>query len=888
MGRPPDRTGDAVIPRWLTGLLEAVAPPALIDELVGDLEELAGRRRTRFGRLLGRVITIADGLATAAAFASMSIKNGGLGMGAWISASEVRMALRLIRKQPVLTATAVLALASGIGIASAGFTVAHNVLFAELPFEGGEHFTLIQAFEDEGRRANTRVDLERFEAFRSGATAFEYLGIMGGSSLNLSHESGEVEQIAAAFLSPRVFTYLPYTPVTGRLPIVGDGTKGTEVALIRESLWRRRYSEDPNITDRSIELSQKSYQIVGVLPDDAGFPTRPEVWIPINEETGGATDARDQVQGFLLGILSPGASTDLARSQVETISQNIESQGRGVERLYLRTVPLARILNFPEVQALAFTTIGLLLMVLVVIAANVANLIIVRTAGRTGELAVRTALGASRGRLLSQLFLEVLIMALLAAVVGLIPARLVLDFYDASLTEIPFWITFKMNGSTVAFIVAVTVLGTAVAGMIPGLRATRNNAADALRHGRSGLGIGRVGAGMIVLEVALSVALLSAAGMTARGLSAYLNPSFSLPQNEILTAAVELPIGTPEEGWPPNVSLADSLHTATTALRAQLADLPGVTNVAFASQLPGQRPPTLVFEVEDPGDAVATTTTVPVVRAGSSFWDVIDKKPITGRTFNDDDLRESALPVAIVNETFASTHFGTPQVLGERIRFPAEDGTVEESPWHEIIGVVPDVMEVADPRKAAGVYLPLRDPFFTVALRANRPPMQLEGDLRRALFDFDERISPRRITPLEEVGSDEIVALRGLSWALSGMGIVALLLSLSGLYSVMSLSVTQRTREIGVRVALGARAQEVLLTVVQRSGVMVAIGVGLGIGLGALLVSGQSLFTFSIPPTGAWLFPAVAAVTLFSGVVACWIPASRALRIRPVDALKYD
>lgn len=396
--------------------------------------------------------------------------------------------------------------------------------------------------------------------------------------------------------------------------------------------------------------------------------------------------------------------------------------------------------------------------------------------------------------------------------------------------------------------------------------------------------MGRVGAVMIVAEVALSVALLGAGALFARGFEAYVTPVFHLPDQQVLSARVtlELPDGDPVEVGAATV--ADSARLLAQALVAELSTLPGVRTAAAGSHLPRVSPYPEPIRLEGSDQIVRA----PLVHQGVGLFSVLDVEPVLGRDFEVGDTEPGASPVAIVNQAFALEHYRTTQVLGRRLRVVPHEGEGEQEPWHEIVGVVPNVMEVTGLRQAAGLYLPFATGrSFYVALRVEADPRALIQPLRRATFELDPGIDVRDVVALSGVGAENKMALGVMSSAASAVGLVTLLLSLAGIYSIVSLAVTQRTREIGVRVALGAEPRSILWSISRRSGLLVAAG-GLVGGLLGFQISKLSLFTFVVPEGGPGLFLGLVLLMSLSAVVACWIPARRALSIQPVEAMRSE
>lgn len=869
-------------PRWIVRLLEAVLPDDEHDETIGDLEEVHRDRRARLGTAVATIVTAVEGLGLALLRTPKRIVSLLPTRDSRFSWLEVRLALRLVLKQPVMTVTAVAALGIGIGIAAGAFSVFQQSLYSTLPFENGDRWVVIQSYSTEsGRRS--RMDRARLESFRASASAFEYIAGSEALEVNVVADDGSIERVPAARVTPATFGWLPYAPLQGRLFHDGDGSPSSPpVVLIRESYWERALGRTPDVLDRSLDLAGEEHRIVGVLPDDARYPSEGEIWLPLDEAGMGATSDQDALAGTRQpALLAEGVTIEQATEQLGRISDATVEAGRDLEPLTYRVVPITRTISTGQSQLILMLVMAVLVAVLTVIAANVANLIVARTSRRSAELAVRTALGASRSRIVGQLFIEVLAIGIPAAILGLGLAGVILRWYDGLLDELPFWVQLRLDPWTGVAVAALALTASAVMGLLPALRATGGRPGTALREagGRSSLGIGRFGSAMIAMEVALSVALLGTGIVFAQGFRAYVDPVANLPEDRVLTARLVLDI-TPEdlqEGGAPTV--ADSVDRVLVGLDEALLRMPGARAVGFTTHLPRAAPYPQLIEV----DGFEALGRAGVARQSSGLFAVLGIDPLLGRDFTEEDRLPGAPPVAIVNQAFALETFGTTQLLGRRIREAPQAGE-EAGPWRTIVGVVPNVMEVTSSDGAA-IYLPLTTArFLSVAVEVESNPVALAGTLRRAAFDVDRRLGVSEVVPLEEVGAENRQALSAMSGALAAVGLTTLLLALAGVYSIVSLAVTRRTKEIGVRVALGAEPRSILWSVLSTSGGLVVVGATLG-AMAGFAFSRARLFAFALPEPGPLLYPGLVLVMTATAALACWVPLRRALAIQPVEAL---
>ncbi|HWI20255.1 MAG TPA: FtsX-like permease family protein, partial [Vicinamibacterales bacterium] len=524
----------------------------------------------------------------------------------------------------------------------------------------------------------------------------------------------------------------------------------------------------------------------------------------------------------------------------------------------------------------ASALVGVLVLLLLVVASNVATLVFARTWSRAPELAVRTALGANRARVVGQLFFETLLLGGIAAVMGLSAAYGLLQYFRRSLEGWPFWVTLEPNPRVVAFVVFLTLLVSVVSGLLPALRVTRHDLRNTLQAGRgfAAGGFGRIGAVLMIVEIALSIALLNGAVTMGRAFNAYFNEIPALPQNQILTAQLGR-IRAPET--------RDQIVAAARAL-------PGVIAAGAGQQLPRLYPPPRAVVVEPIGDEpVMAPRPAPGHAVSDGFLEAIGARATSGRLLNAGDFGPGSAPVAVVNEPFVSKFLEGRNPIGRRIRI-GESDAADQPQWREIVGVVPDLgLSVGDPELTAGFYIPVRDEtLWYLAVRTTADPLTLTGPLRAAVARIDPDLQLEDVQTLEAAGYEERVFLSAIAMSLTAMGGMALLLSIVGIYALLSFMVTRRTREIGIRMALGAKQWQVLRSITGGAAVYLAIGGILGTALGIIFAQARAIILISIPAPGVWM-PATILLTLAAaGLSACWVPARRAARIKPAEALSSD
>ncbi|MCC7126703.1 MAG: FtsX-like permease family protein [Acidobacteria bacterium] len=869
------------LPRLAAWLLTLRLPPEWRDFVLGDLEEEFQQRRGAsplsafiwlWWQTARCVISPIQPRPTAADSSSGDsmmrlVWNDVRSVGRCITVSELRLALRLIVKQPVLSSTIVIALAIGIGLATVGFTLRDALLYGQLPFANGDRFVRLVLHSE--AEDNIELDLEAYHAVRDTSDSFVHVGAVGDGEYALEAEDGTVQAIRVGLITPQSFRFLPAVPMRGRVFTAEDGAPGAEpVVLVRESLWRRRFNTSASIVGQAIQLAGVTRTVVGVLPDSFEFPASGEIWLPLDEATltGRANPTSASLTVF--GILRDGLERGGATAELSAYA-SAEQPGRPGSATSVLALPFTG--DDDAINVVMAGLVAVLVLVLIVAASNIASLVSARTWSRSSELAVRTALGASRARLVGQLFMEVALLSATASVIGLFLAHVALDYMAAAIRNIPFWMTFDPTLRTMAFVVALAILVSVVSGLAPALAVTREHLNGALHASGRALatgGFGSVGR-VLVVEVAISVALLDCALVTASALAAYVGDIPSLPKGQVLTARLN----------------GEVSKETRDQLLAAIRVIPGVASAGVASHLPRLDPVAqpIVIEALTP-DTQPLAGSAPTTQVSDGFLESVGGRTMTGRSFTANDFVSGAAPVAIVNQPFVDRFFDGRSPIGRRVQV-STDG------WREIVGVVPDLgVSAADRRNGVGFYLPLPDRTLTlqIAIRVRGNPNQMAGPLRRAVADIAPTADLRSIRLLEDVGWEQRSFLSGMASAMTALGAMTLLLSVVSIYALLSFMVTRRTREIGIRVALGARGSQVLMTVAGRAFALVGVGVVLGTIVGVALAGFQSVMLIRMPDAGVTTPAIVIGGLTLATIAAAWLPTRRALAIRPSEALASE
>lgn len=797
---------------------------------------------------------------------------------------DIRYALRQLTGNPGFALMAVLTLALGIGANSAIFTVVNGVLLRSLPFDEPDRLVMLYTEypQDEAKYPLSPPD---FMSFHEEADVFSDVAAYSPSTQTMT-DTGEPTRIDVGIVSADFFELMGVAPVLGRTFRAEENQSGqTGVALLGDAMWRQEFGADPDIIGRTLTLNGVSREVIGVLPEGFDFPAERDLYYPLTYgSTFSATTAEGRRGEYLSVVarLAPGVSQGRAEAAVGTLSDRLrQAFPETNEALSIALVPLRDQL-LGDIRTPLLVLLGAVGLVLLIACANVANLLLTRAAAREGELAVRAALGAKRGRLLRQLMTESVVLGLLGGAVGLLLAVWGTQALVAMRPEgIPRLDEIGVDGTVVLFTAAVALLAGILFGLIPAIQITRGDLAAPLKEGGrgalSGRGGNRVRSGLIVGEMALAVMLLIGAGLLIRSfleLTA-VDPGFRAEQT--ITYDVSLPASAYEEPSDVRQFYADLLD--------RMEALPGVESASAVSTLPLAGAGTiLTFRIEGREPPARGEIQDIVVKVATPDYFPSLAIPVReGRPLNDVD-RADAPGAVVINEAAARRFFPNEEAVGERLVV----GPVEA----EIVGVVGNVRQYGLDQEVRPELYVSHAQFpadaMTVVLRTAGEPSALAGAIRREVRQLDPNLPIEEFTTLGEVVSGSVAQPRFYMALLTLFAAVALLLAAIGIFGVMSYSVAQRTREIGVRMALGARAEDVLRLVVRRALWLALGGLALGL-LGALALSRilRSLL-YDVGTTDPLTFTVVPLVLMSVAALASYLPARRATRVDPMTALRHQ
>ena len=841
---------------------------------------------------------------------------------------DFKLGVRMLVKYPGLTIVGGLAMAFGIWVGTISFVMVSMFLTPTLPLPGGDRIVLLRNWDVVTRSEETRA-LSDFVVWRRSLTSVTDISAYRDVTRNLITGTDDARPVQGAEMTASGFVIASARPLLGRVLSPADEAPGAPpVVVLGYDVWKTRFAGDGTILGKSVKVGDTYAIVIGVMPDGFEFPVAHDLWMPLRWQAADeAPRAGPSVKIF--GRLAPGATLERAQSELATLGKHSSVDHREThEHLEPQVGPYAKQFKNPATDDIvAMASIQLFAtMLLALICGNVALLLFARAATRQSELVVRSALGASRSRIVAQLFAEALVLGGVSAVVGLAGAQIALDrwgraFLEANMGSIPFWIDPRLSASTVLYASALTVVGAVIAGVMPALKITRGLGAS-LKQGTAGGGGVRfsgVWTVVIVAQVAMTVAFPAVVAFE-RGQDQHVK---TFPAGFAAEEFVAVRLGTDAA----SVVGADSVAiraaydaqrarfgAALEAVRQRVAAEPGVAGVTFVDALPRTWHDHYRIEVDGddlvPGGATAgaTTTTqspLPVVSLAGidpSYFSVLQAPMLAGRAFDGRDVAPGARAV-IVDQGFVDQVLHGRNAIGRRLRFKANQGPrplpgEEERPWFQIVGVVKELGmgSPLDKARASGLYLPtppqgLNQVYMLV--HAKGDPLAVVPRIRSIATAVDPTIRLSEIQRVSEV-SDAMLWVLGLWTKITVLlTAIALLLSLAGIYAVLSFIVARRTREIGVRVALGASPRRIVVAIFRRP--LIQVGVGVAVGGVLIALAAEALAHSEMSNAGNGLsmelvVQLVAYAALMFGVClfACVVPTRRALNVQPTEALRAE
>jgi predicted permease len=813
---------------------------------------------------------------------------------------DLKLGLRMLVKYPVLTIVGGLSMAFAIWVGASTFEAIRQLVFPTIPLPEADRIVVLQNWDVSANAPENRATHD-FVAWRASLRSVQNLGAYRTATRNLMITEGVAEPVYAAEVSAAAFRVLRVPPMLGRTLVESDEqADAPPVAVIGHDLWQSRFEGDSGVVGRTVRLTGAPTTIVGVMPDGFAFPRTQEMWVPLRIDVSGH-DRREGMAIRILGRLAPGASVEQARTELAYLGRIAATEfPRTHQHLRPQLFTFAqsvRAIDGPGASMSLLTGNVFVVMLLVLICTNVGLLMFARAATRETEIIVRSALGASRRRIVMQMFAEALVLGGVAAVVGLTAAgwgvRWGLDLLRTELTDgsgsFPFWIDGKLSPLTFAYTALLTLLAAATAGILPGLKITRN-LGDRLKRATAGSGgahFGGMWTAVIVLQLAVTMGFPVATFFVRRDAVNLETQSLPFPVDQYVSVRLEMERPAPIPGADTSTAAFQARYAAAAQkLEIRLESEPGVTGVVFAEHLPRQYHPNHQIEVDE--GAVAPHDerghVVGSSKVDPKYLDVLGVSMLSGRWFNGGDARPDAR-VAVVNKSFVDRVMGGRNPIGRRLRYVTSKDP-EAQPWFEIIGVAPDV-GIKSGWGPAGVYLPLvRTSMYPLnaAIHVRGDPKVFAQRLRAIATDADETLRLADLMPLKDVVNGEVRFHEFWVRLTTIVSAMVLILSLVSIYSVMSFAVARRTREIGVRVALGGSPWRIVRAVFRQPLRQLGLGLLGGTVLVWVLLGG----TDNGVPSVQELLTLGAYTTLMAAVclIACVVPTRRALAVQPTEALR--
>ncbi|MFL6212369.1 MAG: ABC transporter permease [Blastocatellia bacterium] len=804
---------------------------------------------------------------------------------------DARYGLRMLLKRPGFTLVAIITLILGIGANTAIFSVVNAVLLRPLPYKDADRIAVIEEISKEGKRI--QVTPANFADWRNQNTAFEHLAAIFERTANLAG-ADDAERINLAMTSANFFEVFGAQPERGRLFIAEDEQAGHPlVVVISHGLWQRRFGGDAGLVGQAITLDGRSYTVVGVAPAGFQYPNKTDAWVPpfkgvvpMLSETMDINRARGF--GFLstVALLKPNVTLEQARAEMEGITTRLREQYPETNNNRFDRVVTLHTHLVGDTSTVLWLLLGAVSFVLLIACANVANLMLVRATSRQKEIAIRTALGASRLRILRQLLTESLMLALLGGGFGLLLSLWGIDLLTRLLPkDFPRLDQINLDFKVLGFTLLVSLVTGIIFGFAPAWQVSRVDVQESLKDNARGSTGARasVRSLFVVAEITLSLVLLVGAGLLLRSFLQLQSVNTGFNAEQVLTLQLS-PSGT---NFKEDAQYAAYYQQVEERLRA----IPGVQEVGIINTLPLVPGPTVAFRIEGrPPLPVDQWPPVNYRAVSPDYFRALNIPVLQGRSFNSHD--NASVPMAVmINQATADRDFAGENPVGKRVNFGNVDSNGQPN-WMEIVGVAGNIRSLElQEAPAPEIYTcALQDPFATmsVVLRTTLEPASLAATVRQTAQEVDRAQPVSNLRTMENLVSDAVTQPRFNLILLGIFGCIALVLSASGIYGVMAYTVTQRTHEIGIRMALGAGSGDVMRMVMKQGLRLAIIGIGCGLLASFLLTRYLASLLFGVSTTDPLTFAAVAAFLAGVALAACFVPARRAAKTDPMVALRYE
>ena len=813
---------------------------------------------------------------------------------------NLRYAWRMLLKNPASSLVAIVAMALGISLTSSMYSIIDGILLRGLPFDHPQQLLHLERNHLARGIESMEVPHHDLADWQAQQTSFEGLaGFSGGNTVNLSGEGELPERYNGSFISSNFLDLLRVKPLIGRGFEPGDAEPGAPaVILLGHHVWQKRYGGDPSIVGKEIRANSKPTTVIGVMPSGFRFPLNQDVWLPLVLDLSTARGDDEAPTLEVFGRLRDGITLETAASEMATIADRLARQ-YPESNAGISTVVKPYIHEYidREQRTMMGVMFAAVVLVLLIACINVANILAGRASLRSRELAIRSALGSGRWQLVMQVLAESALIAVLGAGIGLVLTYYSLRAFDKSMdvTNRLFWFRFELSPQVLLFTAAVTALAAVVASLLPALQVLRPQISQVLQDSPRGSGsarAGRLSRVLVVTEVAISCALLVGSLITVRSVLAVNQYDLRIDPRGVLSARV----GLFEGDYPTGEDQTRFFER----VQERLLATPGVRAAAISSVIPadtaiggGDR-----TRYQRSGETYDRPDQMPSARltvVSPGYFGAFGLELLAGRDFTGAD-RTGSPAVALVNEDFARREWPDESPIGQRInlwRGEEAEAADPDAGWVEVVGLVPDLrfadFDNEDDQQA--IYIPLAQSpqrFEWIIVKTAGDPLAFTPTLRQTVLGLDPDLPLYFVRDMDQVLTQTLYFPNLLAALFTTFGAAALVLACVGLYGVMAFAVARRTQEMGVRMAFGARARDVVAMVLRQGLFQTSVGLIIGLPLGLLLALALRSAVFSVRPMDPITFATVALVLLAVTTLACLVPAKRAAKVSPIVALRYD
>jgi predicted permease len=800
---------------------------------------------------------------------------------------ELKAAVSGLGRAPAFTALAAGVLGLGLGAVIFMYGVADTLMMKPPPFPNADRlYTIVTVDGQKAGDYDQSMLPQDYLKVREASPEFEAIGAAYLGTTYLTGD-GQAERYDGGFMDGYVFDVIGVAPELGRAILPRDTIPGaTPVVVLSHDLWGERFASDAGVIGRMVRVNGKSSEVIGVMPQGFTFPSTADLWVA-NQQDATRIPRNEGVDVGVYLRLREGASPDVAQQALAPVAAAIKAEvGQQAFNGHFELLPFAAGFIGNEGATLIWTLLIAVGFVLLIACANVSNLLLARSAYRVRETTVRSALGASRGRLVIHMLAEGFVISAIATLLGLLFASIALDGFQVAMTRLmddsPSWWVFEMDARAATVAVGAALLSTLLAGLPAAIRASRPSLDALLRDGgRTGTGhaIGRIAWMLVVFEVALACLLLGISALMTKSVLTATSSDTGVRTDDIMTARVGLTVGT-------YVEEADQARFWET-LVDRISSQPGIHSAAVTTSLPGTGTGDKPVSVEgrDYGD-VSTKPFVKNVQVSPSYFETFRLSAVQGRVFDNRD-RADSMPVIVVNEAMARLLWPDGSAIGARVR--SDIG--QDDSWKTVVGVVPDVVHDNGGTISPTLYESVSQSpqrFMSIAVRGEGDLRALIGGVRTALAQTDPDLALYWLRTLDEARSVQNAGYRIIGTMFAVFASVALVLAAAGLFGVLAFHVGQRTREIGVRRALGADDGRILRMVMRASGVQIVLGVAIGMLLLPLMGRGLGDVLGEVSPYDPGIYGTVVALMIVVAIAATLAPTRRALKVDPAAALRYE